>query len=178
MQAKFLILFTGVFLSSAFCMAAANDNASASPAAVTRDAVTIPATVIPSVPANGKVARAFFTSAIKNHEPVDDINILSNDQTHIAYFTEIQGMAGQRVIHRWEYNGKLMFEIPFQVNAARWRVYSTKTLDPSWTGEWKVSVVDAAGGSLSVNTFSYMKKTAAVADTVSTTSTSAPANKP
>lgn len=111
----------------------------------------------PAVPAAGRVTRAQFTSAVKNLEPLDSLMALSNDKTRIAYFTEIQDMAGQTVIHRWEYNGKVMAEVPFKVGAARWRVYSTKTLDPSWVGEWKASVVDSAGSSLSVNTFTYAK---------------------
>ena len=67
-------------------------------------------------------------------------------------------MAGQSVTHRWEYNGKIILEVPIKVGTSRWRAYSTKTLFPSWVGEWKVSVVDAAGGTLSVNTFTYLKK--------------------
>ena len=111
----------------------------------------------PAVPAAGRVTRAQFTSEVKNLEPLDSLMALINDKTRIAYFTEIQDMAGQTVIHRWEYNGKVMAEVPFKVEAARWRVYSTKTLDPSWVGEWKASVVDSAGSSLSVNTFTYTK---------------------
>jgi len=177
MKGKFLILFTGIFWSASVCYAYAADENSTPAGAVTGQEVKPPA-VQSSVPASGKVTRAIFTSNIKSHEPVDDINVLNNDKTHIAYFTEIEGMAGQMVVHRWEYNGKLMFEMPFQVSAAHWRIYSTKTLDPGWVGEWKVSVVDAAGGSLSVNTFSYMKKTAATAGAISTeAATSAPLNK-
>ena len=115
----------------------------------------------PAAPAAGKVTRAQFTSEVKNLEPLDSLMALSNDKTRIAYFTEIQDMAGQTIIHRWEYNGKVMAEVPFQVGAARWRVYSTKTLDPSWVGEWKVSVVDSAGSSLSVSTFTYTDTKAA-----------------
>ena len=129
-----------------------------------------PAAEPAAVPTNGRVTRAQFTSAVKNLEPLDSLMTLSNDKTHIAYFTEILDMAGQTVIHRWEYNGKVMAEIPFKVGAARWRAYSTKTLDPSWVGEWKASVVDSAGSSLSVNTFTYAR--AADSHTSPTTSTS------
>jgi hypothetical protein len=80
----------------------------------------------PAVPAAGSVARAQFTSAVRNLEPVDALMTLGNDKTRIVYFTEILNMAGQTVIHRWEYHGKIMAEIPFKVGAARWRVYSTK----------------------------------------------------
>ncbi|MHB8535836.1 MAG: DUF2914 domain-containing protein [Sulfuricaulis sp.] len=106
----------------------------------------------------GRVTRALFTSEVKDHEPVDNISTLSNDKTRVYYFTEIHGMAGQTVIHRWEYKGKVLMEMPFKIGASRWRVYSMKTLDPSWLGEWKASVVDASGSSLSVTTFTYLKK--------------------
>jgi len=107
----------------------------------------------------GQVTRAQFTSDVRDHEPVDNILTLGNDKTRICYFTEIVGMAGQTVMHRWEYKGKVLLEMPFKVGSSRWRAYSIKTLDPSWLGEWKASLVDATGSSLSVNTFTYMKKT-------------------
>jgi hypothetical protein len=129
----------------------------------------------PVVPASGRVTRAQFTSEVKNLEPLDSLMTLRNDKTRIAYFTEIRDMAGQTVMHRWEYNGKLMAEIPFKVGAARWRVYSTKTLDPSWVGEWKASVVDSAGSSLSVNTFTYTKAAGAPPSAPAATTPATPA---
>ncbi len=106
----------------------------------------------------GVVTRSQFTHDIKDLEPVDTVSVLTSDQARIVYFTEIRGMAGQTVTHRWEYNGKIILEVPIKVGTSHWRAYSTKTLFPYWIGEWKVSVVDAAGGTLSVNTFTYMKK--------------------
>jgi len=147
-----LLLFLGALGAPLGGQAAETSHAPAMPESVAES-------VHPAVPAAGRVTRAQFTGAVKNLEPLDSLMTLSNDQTRIVYFTEIQDMAGQTVIHRWEYNGKVMAEIPFKVGAVHWRVYSTKTLDPSWVGEWKASVVDAAGGSLSVNTFTYTKAT-------------------
>lgn len=112
-----------------------------------------PAVLIP-----GTVTRSQITRDIKNLEPVDSVSTLTNDLTRVVYFTEIHDMAEQTVTHRWEYNGKIILEVPIKVGTSRWRAYSTKTLDPAWVGEWKVSVVDAAGGTLSVNTFSYVKQ--------------------
>jgi hypothetical protein len=117
----------------------------------------------PAVAVAGTVTRAVFTTKVANRKPTNTISSLTNDITRICYFTEIEGMAGQTVIHRWEYNGKLMLEKSFKVGAARWRVYSMKTLDPSWLGEWKASTIDANGSSLSVNTFTYLNKAAASA---------------
>ena len=103
----------------------------------------------------GSVVRGVFTSAVTDREPTDTITSLSNDATNIKFFTELQGLQGQTVTHRWEHADKVMAEIKFDVGSARWRVFSSKRLDPSWTGDWKVSVVDANGGILGTSTFTY-----------------------
>ena len=111
--------------------------------------------------AAGSVARAGFASDIQEREPVDNLKQLENNNEKIYYFTELKDMAGQTITHRWEHNGQVMAEIPFEVRGDRWRIYSSKNLDPSWTGEWKASVVTSGGETLSVNTFNY---TAAATD--------------
>jgi len=114
-----------------------------------------------AAPAKGTITRAMFTNTVVDREPKDTLTNLTNDATQVYFFTELHDLAGQTVTHQWEYNGKVMFEKKFDVGAARWRVFSAKTLDPSWLGEWKVSVLDAQGGTLGVNTFTYTKATAA-----------------
>jgi membrane-bound ClpP family serine protease len=110
--------------------------------------------------ADGTVARSTFTNGIAEREPVDAINKLGTNNKKIYYFSELRGMAGQTVTHRWEHDGKIMAEVPFTVNGNRWRVFSSKNLEESWQGEWKVSVIDQSGGTLAVNTFSYEKEAA------------------
>jgi len=110
----------------------------------------------PEMMANtGTVSRASFTSAVENREPVDQLSSINNNQGEIMYFTELRDMAGQSVTHRWEHDGKVMAEVPFNVGGNRWRVYSSKKLDPSWTGSWKASVISASGETMSVSTFNY-----------------------
>jgi hypothetical protein len=103
----------------------------------------------------GTVARAQFTSAIQDREPVDKLSNLLNDVNRVYFFSEIKDAADQKITHRWEHDGKVMSETSFDVGGNRWRVFSSKTLDPSWTGQWKVSVVDEAGNTLSANTLTY-----------------------
>lgn len=103
----------------------------------------------------GTVARAQFTNAIQDREPVDKVSNLLNDKTRVYFFSEIKDAADQKITHRWEHDGKVMSETSFDVGGNRWRVYSSKNLDPSWTGEWKVSVVDEAGSTLGADTFTY-----------------------
>jgi hypothetical protein len=125
---------------------------------------SVPAAAETAPTPSGTVARATFTKGVEDREPVDSVDALSTDDSKVYYFTELRDMAGQTVTHRWEHDGKVMAEVPFTVNGARWRVFSSKNLEPSWTGEWKVTVVDEAGGTLAVNTFSYEKSAGAPAE--------------
>jgi hypothetical protein len=106
--------------------------------------------------ANGHVARAIFTTAVADREPVDEVQRLSNESTKILFFTELRDLQGQTVTHAWERDGNAMAKVPFTVGAPRWRVYSSKTLDPSWTGEWSVKVVDATGQVIHTEFFEYV----------------------
>jgi hypothetical protein len=109
----------------------------------------------------GKVSRSAFTSEIADREPVDQITALENDATSIYFFSELVGLEGQTVVHRWEHNGEMLAEVPFEVGGPRWRVYSSKKLDPLWLGEWSVRVVDGAGNELSLDRFTYSEAEAA-----------------
>ncbi|HED40544.1 MAG TPA: DUF2914 domain-containing protein [Chromatiales bacterium] len=105
----------------------------------------------------GEVARAQFTSAIEAREPVDEITVLSNNVNKVYFFSELRNLQGETVTHRWIYAGKLMAEVSFNVGGPRWRVNSSKTLLPSWTGKWSVAVVDGTGAILSEDSFQYIE---------------------
>lgn len=138
-----------------------------------------PAAATAAAQPSGSVARSQLTSAIQNNEPVDKITTLSNDQTRIYFFTDVRNLGGQKITHRWEHKGKVMSEIPLDVGGSPWRTYSSKTLDPSWTGEWKVTAIDGAGNTLSATTFTYSGKEAApAAPAAAPAAPAAPAAKP
>ena len=125
----------------------------------------------------GTVARATFSSAIEDREPVDKLTEGSNNK--IYYFTELRDMAGQQVTHRWEHKGQVMAEVPFEIRGDRWRVYSSKRIQPEWNGEWKASVIGSDGSELAVNTItldnSQAEQAPAAADTATETMDAAPA---
>jgi hypothetical protein len=104
----------------------------------------------------GRVKRASFTSRIIDREPLDSITRLSNEHFGIVFFTDLQGLDGHTVSHVWQWEGAEMARVPFVVSGPRWRVYSTKRLDPSWTGEWTVRVEDESGRVLHAESFSYV----------------------
>lgn len=103
----------------------------------------------------GTVPRGVFTTAIVDREPTDRVETLGNGTHRIYYFTELDGLDGQAVTHRWMHDGEVKAEVEFVVGGPRWRVYSSKNLDPSWLGEWTVSVVDEKGNVLRQDRFVY-----------------------
>jgi hypothetical protein len=106
-------------------------------------------------PAQPPRARASFTSQIIDREPTDRLAELSNDRQVVYFHTELLGLDGSEVIHRWEFNGRTMAEVPFRIGADRWRVWSSKRLDRVWLGEWTAKVVSDDGTVLASETFRY-----------------------
>ena len=92
----------------------------------------------------GTVARSAFTSSIEDREPVDTLQQMNAMDQKVYFFTELRDMEGQTATHRWEFNGDVMAEVAFDVKGSRWRVWSSKNLQPEWVGEWKVSVLNSA----------------------------------
>ena len=103
----------------------------------------------------GSVVRSAFTRDIAEREPTENLQNLTNENGHVKFFTELRDMSGQTAIHRWEYEGKVVAEIEFNVKGPRWRVWSSKSFVPQWTGDWKVSVVNGAGEVISEKNLSY-----------------------
>lgn len=125
----------------AFATEPAMDSMDPAPSAAERQA--------PAVADDAEIARRGFTTRVVEREPVDALRAIGDDASQVAYFTELRNLQGQTVIHRWEYDGQVMGEVAFEVGGPRWRVHSTKQLDPSWTGDWTVKVVDLDGKVLS-----------------------------
>lgn len=106
-----------------------------------------------SAPATvGEVKRAQFCTAVSEREPVDEITTLDASATQVAFFTELLGMAGKTVTHKWSLDGQSMGDVAIAVGADRWRCYSTKTLAATMTGTWTVTVIDDAGTTLAEKT--------------------------
>lgn len=113
------------------------------------------ALLVTSVQAETGVSRTIFTSEIENKEPVSDLKSISSDTTRVYFFTELKGLKGHTIFHRWEYNGQVLAEISFQIEGDRWRTWSSKNILASWTGKWLVSVLDEGGNILEQSSFEY-----------------------
>lgn len=109
----------------------------------------------PTVDPAWKVARAQFTTAIDNREPVDQVVLLVAPQDEIFFFTDLRHLQGRKVQHRWSYQGQVVSRVPFEVEGERWRVYSRMRIHPEQTGEWSVTVFDESGWPLHTELFRY-----------------------
>ena len=104
----------------------------------------------------GEVTRAMFTIGVDNREPVIMVDSIdSSSYTSISFFTELQDLSGNNITHQWTFNGDVMFEKTFEVKGQRWRVWTSKTLIPSWIGTWTVNVLDDDRTLLSSESFEY-----------------------
>ncbi|UCH85053.1 MAG: DUF2914 domain-containing protein [Candidatus Latescibacterota bacterium] len=106
-------------------------------------------------PASGHLKRAMFTTAVEDREPVGSVDSLSTASEQIMFFTEIVGLDGHTVTHRWVQGGEVRAEVPINVGGPRWRAYSSKKMLPTWVGEWVVEVVDTDGSVLGKKSFVY-----------------------
>jgi len=102
-----------------------------------------------------QVARAQFTSAIRNREPVDQLVVASPLIREVYFFTDLRHLEGRTVTHRWEYEGRVVSQVPFKVGGPRWRVNSKKEINPDQVGEWSVTVIDESGWPLYTEMFRY-----------------------
>lgn len=121
----------------------------------------------------GTVTRSAFTSSIEDREPVDTLQQMNAMDQKVYFFTELRDMEGQTATHRWELNGDVMAEVAFEVKGSRWRVWSSKNLQPEWTGEWKVSVLNSANEVISETNLNVTSETGA--ETAPAPATPAPA---
>jgi hypothetical protein len=163
-----LLLAAGVFaLAGSVFAADAPAAGTAAPAAAAATAAPAKA-AMPAKASNGSVQKAQFTSGVENHEPKDNLDSLSNDQTRIFFYAVLVNLQGQEVTFRWSYNDVTQAEVKQTPTSGRYRTNTSKTLDPSKLGTWKVEVVDASGNVLTSKTFEYKKADASAAPAAAT----------
>ena len=100
-------------------------------------------------------AVAQFTTAVENREPIDQVTFVPHKTHTITFFSDLRGLEGKTVSHRWVYDGNTMAEVAFEVRGPRWRVWSSKDLVAEWTGDWTVEIVTGTGEVIAAETFTY-----------------------
>jgi len=81
--------------------------------------------------------------------------MLSDPHQPVSFFTEIRGMSGRKVAHRWHYGDQLVFETSFPIRGDLWRVWTTQLLPNNMPGKWAFEAVDENGDVLATQGLTY-----------------------
>lgn len=104
------------------------------------------------------ISNAEFALDVVDRIPIDIIEEHDNSLGKIYFFTNIRNLSGERITHRWIYQGRVMADVSFNINGPRWRVWSSKNLWHTWIGEWRVEVLTTDGSVLYEKVFNYVDK--------------------
>jgi len=101
-----------------------------------------------SQPACPTLARASFTTAVENREPINTVSQVPVDTAELLFYTEVHDGSNQTLYHHWSLNGEPFVDVTLEIGSDFWRTWSSKTL----TGlgmkagdTWAVSVTGAPG---------------------------------
>lgn len=105
------------------------------------------------------IARAQFATDVIDREPIDNIGntikVEYGEIQRVYFFTDLRGMTGSHVIHRWKLDGIEQADVDFDIGGDRWRVWSSKRLMPGFDGTWSVDIVQD-GQVIETHSFEYV----------------------
>jgi len=101
------------------------------------------------------ISEAVFALSVEDRTPVDIVEEVDNSLGKIYFFTNIRDLKGEYITHRWIYDNNVMTNVRFEILGPRWRVWSSKNLWHTWTGQWTVQVLVDDGTMLYEKTFNY-----------------------
>ncbi len=102
-----------------------------------------------------EVEEALVTAGIVDRMPAEVLESYPVTVEKLYCFTRITGAVGETsVIHVWYHEEEEMARVELPVRSPDWRTWSSKTILPSWTGDWKVEILDSEENLLATVPFS------------------------
>jgi len=96
-----------------------------------------------------EVAEAVITTAVVDRQPTDTLTTVSKDIGTVFCWMRITGAQGEiQVEHVWYKDDTEVARVPLRVAGSNWRTWSSKNIDPMWTGSWRVDIVGPDGAVL------------------------------
>ena len=93
------------------------------------------------------VSRAVICTGIMNHEPTDSSNQVPSTTSKVFFFTQVNGMEGKTITHRWIKDGSKVADIKISIASNRFRCHSSRSVSGK-TGYWTAQVLDSNGKKL------------------------------
>lgn len=108
---------------------------------------------------NIKISEIQIATSIENRQPVGVDTSFAADVGRVFCFTQVKGATDTTKISQiWYYKDQEKAQVELDVRSKNWRTWSSKTILESWTGPWRVMVVDANGNVLATTSFSIEGK--------------------
>ena len=104
-----------------------------------------------------EVTTAVVTTRIEDRVPETQTtdNKFPPTVDKLFYFTQVEEAAAPTtLLHEWYWQGELQASVPLNVNAERWRTWSSKNIMPHQTGEWTVVSKRPDGSTAQTTSFS------------------------
>ena len=93
-----------------------------------------------------QIQDAVVCQDVVDRAPVGNSDVFAKDIARLYCFSRVVGAAGQtQITHNWYYKGTLKASVKLPVRSDNWRTWSSKTIDPAWTGEWMVEILSDQG---------------------------------
>ena len=90
-----------------------------------------------------------ISTGVQDRVPTGISTAFDSSVGKLYAFTRIVGAEGDtRVYHKWYHGDDLVADVPLTVRSGDWRTWSSKTVLPEWTGDWRVVVVAEDGSVL------------------------------
>ena len=104
------------------------------------------------------IKRFIISPSVKANEPFGTINDIIFDNNNIATvyaFSEVSNLKNTTLYYLWSLNGEDVAKVKVNIEGDRWRSYSSKFIQPTMHGEWKVELQNENAEILAINRFYY-----------------------
>jgi len=95
------------------------------------------------------ISQAVFAKSVEHRTPIEIVTEADESLGKIYFFTNIRHLTGD----------KIKAEISFDIKGERWRVWSSKNLWHTWTGQWTVEVLNQYNQVLLTKIFEFGQNT-------------------
>jgi hypothetical protein len=90
-----------------------------------------------------EVAEAVICSDVQDRQPVDVGVAFPADIGKIWCWSKLKDGQGTSIKHIYYYNDEEKAIVQLDIGSPMFRTYSSKRILSSWTGEWRVDIIDA-----------------------------------
>lgn len=94
------------------------------------------------------VKRFLLPGSVSNKEPLGELNDISfnaDGSAVVWIYSEVVDKRGSRLNYVWLHEGSQVATVKVDIRANRWRSYSTKVINQSMSGSWRVELHDGEG---------------------------------